>query len=263
MSWVELVACDGHRLDAFTSGNFSDCKAGLVVIQEIFGVNQHIQKVCEEYSAKGYFCIAPAIFDRLEKKVELNYDKDGIDKGQSLKAKLPLIGALRDINAACSFAAKARKVGILGFCYGGTLSWVSAASMGFVLEWNPLQAAVAYYGSQIFEHNKRIFGVNEDSGEIAAKGKKEEETVEEVETLQCPVMLHFGGKDPTTPQKEIDLLKASHPKAEMEIHTYPNAGHGFNCDMRDDFNQQSADLAKERTLSFLSSHLSQDNNNDK
>ncbi len=169
MSWVELVSCDGHRLDAFVSGDLASCQASIVIVQEIFGVNQHIQKVCEEYSAKGYFCIAPAIFDRLEKKVDLNYDKEGADKGKDLKSRIPLIGALRDISAACSFASKAQKVGILGFCYGGTLSWVSAASMGLILEWNPIQAAVGYYGSQIFEHSKRIFGVTVDKEEDKKK----------------------------------------------------------------------------------------------
>lgn len=256
MSWVELVSCDGHRLDAFVSGDLTNCQASIVIVQEIFGVNQHIQKVCEEYSAKGYFCIAPAIFDRLEKKVDLNYDKEGADKGKDLKSRIPLIGALRDISAACSFASKAQKVGILGFCYGGSLSWVSAASMGRILEWNPIQAAVGYYGSQIFEHNKRIFGVNVGKEEDK-KTDKEEMEEEEEKNLQCPVMLHFGGKDPTTPQKEIDLLKARHSKEEMEIHVYPNAGHGFNCDMRDNFDQESAALAKDRTLEFLSKHLAE------
>lgn len=259
MSWVELVSCDGHRLDAFVSGDLTNCQASIVIVQEIFGVNQHIQKVCEEYSAKGYFCIAPAIFDRLEKKVDLNYDKEGADKGKDLKSRIPLIGALRDISAACSFASKAQKVGILGFCYGGTLSWVSAASMGLILEWNPIQAAVGYYGSQIFEHNKRIFGVTVDKEEGKKKDGEEgeEEEKEEEKNLQCPVMLHFGGKDSTTPQKEIDLLKARHSKEEMEIHVYPNAGHGFNCDMRDNFDQESAALAKDRTLEFLSKHLAE------
>ena len=175
MSWVELVSCDGHRLDAFVSGDLTNCQASIVIVQEIFGVNQHIQKVCEEYSAKGYFCIAPAIFDRLEKKVDLNYDKEGADKGKDLKSRIPLIGALRDISAACSFASKAQKVGILGFCYGGSLSWVSAASMGRILEWNPIQAAVGYYGSQIFEHNKRIFGVNVGKEEDKKTDKEERE----------------------------------------------------------------------------------------
>lgn len=245
MTWVKLVSYDGHRLDAFTSGDMQNSKAGLVIIQEIFGVNQHIEKLCEDYSKEGYFCIAPAIFDRLEEKVNLNYDQVGIDKGKSLKEKVPVIGALRDIGAACSFAAKAGKVGILGFCYGGTLSWVCAASISPILEWQVIHAAIGYYGSDIFDHNKRIFGTSETT-----------EGMEMEDKMQCPVMLHFGGKDSTTPENEINNLKARHPQSDMEMHIYPDAGHGFNCDMRDDFHQESADLAKERTLKFLSNHLS-------
>jgi dienelactone hydrolase len=131
--------------------------------------------------------------------------------------------------------------------------------MGLILEWNPIQAAVGYYGSQIFEHNKRIFGVNVDKEEDKKKDgeEREEEEKEEEKNLQCPIMLHFGGKDPTTPQKEIDLLETRHSKEEMEIHVYPNASHGFNCDMRDNFDQESAALAKDRTLEFLSKHLAE------
>jgi carboxymethylenebutenolidase len=166
--------------------------------------------------------IAPALFDRVEKHVDLTYEGEDMQKARSFIPKLSMEDALKDIAVALDYAHSktGKKAGTIGYCWGGTLSWLSATRL------NP-DAAVGYYGGGI--------------GNFAA------------ETPTAPVMLHFGKLDQHIPKEEIDPLQAAHP--EVEIFWYEAAGHGFNCDMRGSYEPASAKLARERSLAFLLKNL--------
>jgi carboxymethylenebutenolidase len=216
---IRLRASDGFELSAYRAAPSGTPRGGLVVIQEIFGVNGHIRRVADGYAAEGFVAIAPALFDRIEPGLELGYGQDDIERGRGLKARAPTDAALRDISAARD-AAAAGKVGVVGYCWGGYLSWLSATRLdGFA-------AAVSYYGGGI--------------GSVAE------------EMPRCPVLLHFGEKDHAIPLSEVETVRKAHP--DLEIHVYP-AGHGFNCDERGSYDADSARLARERSLAFLQRHI--------
>lgn len=217
--WTTLTSADGTQLSAYVAGN-PDSGRGLVIIQEVFGVNHHIRNVCERYANEGYLAIAPALFDRIETGVELNYDEVGVAKGVEIVGKLSTENALKDIEAALEYLGHRRKA-IIGFCWGGTLAWIAASRS------DKLDAAVGFYG-----------------GGIAASKDIE---------IKRPVQLHFGMEDPHIPQSDVLAIAAAHPV--IDVFSYPGAGHGFCCDERDSFHQASADLAKERALNFLSINL--------
>lgn len=212
---VKLTADDGHSFDAYVARPAGQPRAGLVVIQEIFGVNVHIRSVADSYAAEGYLAIAPALFDRVDPGIELGYDKDDIAKGREIRGRIDWDQAMADIAAALGFVAGAGKVGVVGYCWGGSLAWLAATRL------NPA-AAVCYYGGNIYEFRD--------------------------EQPNCPVMFHFGEEDGGIPMDQVRVVGATHPDA--ELHSYP-AGHGFNCDMRGSYDAESAKLARERTLTFL------------
>jgi carboxymethylenebutenolidase len=213
---IELVASDGFKLSAYRADPGGTPRGGLVVVQEIFGVNSHIKSVCDGYAADGYVAIAPALFDRYERDVDLGYTPDDIAKGRVLKGKANNDVALLDVAAARDAAAKAGKVGIVGYCWGGLITWLAASRLpGFA-------CAVPYYGG----------GMPDAVGE----------------TPRCPVMAHFGEWDQVIPVASVDKLKAAHPDIEVFIYA---ADHGFNCDQRASYDPISAKLARERTLEFL------------
>jgi carboxymethylenebutenolidase len=193
----------------------------LVVVQEIFGVNSHIRSVADGYARDGFLAVAPAIFDRIERGVELGYDGADLQTAMSFIPKLDPDKALVDIAAAMEFAASetGKKVGVIGYCFGGTLAWVAAARL------HPA-VAVGYYGGRIGNYAN--------------------------EKLTAPVMLHFGKQDAHIPPEEVAKVQAAHP--EVEIYWY-DAGHGFNCDARASFEPVSAGEARERSLKFLRKHL--------
>lgn len=219
--FVTLKAADGHELSAYVARPEGAPLAGLVVVQEIFGVNPHIRSVADGYAKDGFLAIAPALFDRIERGVELGYEGPEKDRAMRFIPKLDLEKSLLDIAAAKDFAASAtgKKVGVIGYCYGGTLAWVAAARL------HP-SAAVGYYGGRIGNYAN--------------------------EKITAPVMLHFGKQDAHIPPEEVDKVHAAHP--EVEIHWY-DAGHGFNCDARASFNPAAAREARERSLKFLRKHL--------
>jgi len=197
-----------------------------VLVQEVFGINGHIRSVCDGFAKDGFLVVAPAIFDRLEKKpapgLELNYFDDK-PKAYELYGKLDPEKTLLDVKAAYAFAAKAGgKVGIIGYCYGGLMAWLGACRMkGFA-------GAVVYYGGGI--------------GKFAA------------ETPGCPVMLHFGEKDDSIGPDQRDPVKKNHPEVEMFL--YSGAGHAF--DRKPDpaaYNADAAKLARERSVAFLKKNL--------
>jgi carboxymethylenebutenolidase len=219
--YVILMAADGHELNAYVAQPVGAPVAGLVVVQEIFGVNTHIRSVADGYAKDGFLVVAPALFDRIERGVELGYEGADMQKAMEFIPKLDPVNALADIAAAMAFAESTtgKKIGVIGYCFGGTMAWVAAARL------HPA-AAVGYYGGRI--------------GNYAG------------ETLSAPVMLHFGKQDTHISADEVEKVHAAHP--EVEIYWY-EAGHGFNCDARGSYNKEAALEARERTLRFLKKHL--------
>jgi len=218
---VTLKAADGHELGAYVARPKGDPIAGLVVVQEIFGVNAHIRSVADGYAKDGFLAVAPALFDRIERGVELGYEGADMQRALSFVPKLDIEKSSADVAAAFEFAASAtgKKVGVVGYCFGGTLAWLAAARL------KPA-AAVGYYGGYI--------------AKFAA------------EKLSAPTMLHFGKQDAHIPAEDVEKVHTAHP--EVEIYWY-DAGHGFNCDARASYDKASAELARQRSLSFLKKHL--------
>lgn len=223
--FTQLKAADGQAIPAYVAQPQGKPRGGIVVIQEIFGVNSHIRSVADGYAADGYLAVAPAIFHRVKPDVELGYQQDDMTAGMGLKAAveaLPAPGVMQDIQAAIQHASQAGKVGIVGYCYGGLLSWRSACML------DGLSAAAPYYGG----------GVTTPE-EIARKPR-------------CPVLAHFGDQDHWIPLDSVEAFRKAHP--EVEVHVY-HANHGFNCDQRGSYNAEAAKLARERTLAFFRKHV--------
>jgi carboxymethylenebutenolidase len=218
---VQIRAVDGFALGAYRADPAGQARGAVVVIQEIFGVNDHIRQVADGYAAEGYVAIAPQIFDRVARDVELGYDEADMGKGIELAfQKLDHKLALLDIQAAVDAAAVHGKVGVVGYCFGGLLTWRAACELQGV------SAAVSYYG-----------------GGVAREADRQP---------QCPVMMHFGENDAHIPLSDVDKVKGAQPQAEVFV--YP-ADHGFNCDQRASYHADSAALARKRTLEFFAQHL--------
>jgi carboxymethylenebutenolidase len=219
---VQLAASDGHTFDAFRSEPKAPGVAAVVVIQEIFGVNRHIRSVTEDFANQGYLALAPAIFDRAQRGVELNYNSADSSRGMQIAKQIGLETSLQDIAATISYAASVvatKKVGVAGYCNGGTLAWLAATRL------QPT-AVVCDYGGQIAKFA--------------------------TEQPRCPVLLHFGSKDKHIPAEEIEAIRRAHPDLPLCLY---DAGHGFNCDQRPDYEPRSATLARQRTLEFFKQHL--------
>jgi carboxymethylenebutenolidase len=217
---ISLTAKDGHKFDAYEAKPAGTARGGLVVIQEIFGVNHHIKSVCDGYAADGYHVIAPALFDRVGKGIELGYTDPDIAKGREVRGKVTWEQALADIEAAQGALKGNAKIGVVGYCWGGTLAWLSSTRLdGF-------SAASSYYGGGI--------------GNFAAEKPK------------CPVQCHFGEKDHAIPLTEVEQVRKAQPQVEVFI--YP-AGHGFSCDERGSYDAASAKTARERTLAHFGKNV--------
>lgn len=209
-----ITSNDGHELDCYiTSVDSDEPKDSIVIIQEIFGITDHIKSVCQRYADEGFLVIAPALYDRFEKNITLNYTQ--FDEGKALRAKLDTNHAILDIDAAINQASG--KVSVVGFCYGGMLSHVSAARL-------TMDCAVSYYGGFIAEDHLH-------------------------DIPKCPIMYHFGRLDHAIPMDSVELI--SETFSDAIIHIYDEAGHGFNCEMRADYHEPSSDLAFERSLRFI------------
>jgi carboxymethylenebutenolidase len=219
---VTIKAVDDHVLTLYVAQPTAEPIAGLVVIQEIFGVNRHIRSIADGYAKDGFLAVAPALFDRVEPGVELSYEGEDAQKGMALLQKLDITEALADVDAAIGFATNEtrKKVGVIGYCFGGLLAWLSATRL------HP-DVAVGYYAGQI--------------GNFAA------------EMAKAPVQLHFGKLDSHIPAEQVNKVLTANPA--VEIHWYEGAGHGFNCDMRASYNAEAAASARGRALSFLKTHL--------
>lgn len=224
--FIALKAQDGHELSAYVATPEGEAIGALVVVQEIFGVNSHIRSVADGYAKDGFLAIAPALFDRYEKGVELAYDGDDLKRAFEFYGKLDPTTALLDVAAAYAKAEESTKsVGVIGYCYGGFMSWLSA-TRGQDLKMQPA-CAVGYYAGGI--------------GKVAA------------EEPSCPVLLHFGANDSHIGPEQIEAVRTAHP--EVTIHVYDGAEHGFNCDQRGSYNPDAAKLARERSLEFLKTHI--------
>ena len=213
-------AADGHELGLYRADPASRPRGQLVIVQEIFGVNDHIRSVCDDFAREGYVAIAPALFDRVRPGIELGYDPDGVAEGRKIREQVSLEQALLDVEVAAAAASGPGRIGLVGYCWGGTIAWAAATRS------TTFAATVGYYGG----------------GVPAMKD----------EQANCPVMLHFGEHDQAIPLTGVEEFKTARP--EVPVFIYP-AGHGFNCDQRASFHAESARLAKERTLAFLAEHV--------
>jgi carboxymethylenebutenolidase len=215
-----LTTSDGHELSAYVARPEGEPIGGLVVVQEIFGVNAHIRSVADGYARDGFLAVAPALFDRIERGVELGYQGADRQKAVSFIPKLDIEKSLADVAAAVRFAERESggKVGVVGYCYGGTIAWLAATRLHV--------PAVGYYGGRISKYAS--------------------------EELSAPVMLHFGNQDAHIPPEEVETIHAAHP--EVEIFWY-DAGHGFNRDVDASYNKDAAVVARERSVAFFKKHL--------
>ncbi|MEO6830553.1 MAG: dienelactone hydrolase family protein [Acidobacteriaceae bacterium] len=218
---TQLQAADGHKFDAYIAQPTGEPKAGIVVLQEIFGVTAHIRSMADGFSQAGYLAIAPALFDRVERNVELTDAPESTRKGMHLAQQIKPDQALADIDAAIQYLREhgAHKVGVVGYCWGGTYAWLSNTRL------HP-DATVSYYPGRIADHLH--------------------------EKPAVPAMFHFGLLDKNIPQTLVEDLRKTHPQ--LPIFTY-EAGHAFNNDTRASYNETAAKQARQRTLAHLDEHL--------
>lgn len=213
-----LKAADGHEFSAWLATPAAPPRAGLLVLQEIFGVNGHIRRVAEAFAARGYLAIAPALFDRVRRDTELGYH--ALEEGRDIMQQLAINDVAADLDAAVAAVASAGRVGAVGYCWGGAIADLAACR-------TTVSAAVSYYG------RSNVAWLNEQP--------------------RCPVQYHFGALDPLIPPEIVAQITAGRPG--HEVHVYPDAGHGFNCDERPGYHAPSAELAQARTLEFFTRHL--------
>ena len=218
---IELKTKDGKTISAYKAEPGGKPRGGIVVIQEIWGVNSHIRDVADRYAKEGYVAIAPAIFDRIEPGVKMDqYTQETMQKGFGYMQKVDQDQALLDISAAVAEASKAGKVGVVGFCFGGRMAWLAASRV------DGIAASVPYYGGGV--------------PQLASEKPK------------VPVMLHFGEKDAHIPVASVEEFKKVHPTLPVYIYA---ADHGFNCDQRGSYDAAAAKLAQDRTLEFFRKHV--------
>ena len=223
--WVKLTASDGNELDAYVVRPKGEPKAALVVVQEIFGVNKNIQMAADEWASHGFLVIAPAMFDRFEKGVNLNYDKAGFAEAMRLLSHFApdMQPQTLDVDAAIDWLRNEteKSVGVVGYCFGGTMAWLSACRL-------KVEATVGFYGGYIAKFAQ--------------------------EKPQCPVMLHFGGKDDHIPAEAVARIQVAHP--EVPIFLYENAGHAFARSIDPTvYVADAAALATKRSVLFFEQHL--------
>jgi carboxymethylenebutenolidase len=219
MSSLQLRAADGHTLDAWLARPEGTPRGAIVVIQEVFGVNSHIRRVVEYCASQGYLAIAPSMFDRHRRGIELPYTPEGVQQGLAYMQATTPEQALMDVRTAVDAVSRAGRVGVVGYCWGGFVAALKACR-------GNVSAAVAYYGGGM----TRLLD----------------------DRPKCPLMLHFGEHDAHIPLSDVERVRQAWPNA--IVHTYP-AGHGFNCPDRSDFEPASARLAFERTVEFFNRNV--------
>ena len=216
--FTTLMARDGHQFQAYLAAPPGTARGAVVVIQEIFGVNAHIRAVTDGFATEGYTAIAPCMFDRIRRGIELGYSAAEIDEGRGYMQQLQPEQTLKDLAAAIAVVKHAGRVGTVGYCWGGAQSYRAACLL-------PVDCAVVYYGRA------------QDAGK----------------SPHCPVLYHFGSEDRSIPLAELEPMRQRDPGGVFYV--YPGAGHGFNCDLRASYDAAAAALARRRTLEFLEQHL--------
>ena len=219
MSHLQLRAADGHTFSAYLAKPEGAARGGVVVVQEVYGVTGHIERVSDQYAAQGYLAVAPALFDRQQRGVNLPYDADGLAKGLGYAQKADRAGLIADLSAAVDVVAHAGPVGMVGYCWGGAVVYLAGCKTN-------IAAGVVYYGGGI----TRLLD----------------------DTPRCPMLFHFGEKDTHIPLTDVEKIRTAFPQGEYHLYA---AGHGFNCPARDSFNAAAAHLALKRTLDFFRKHL--------
>lgn len=217
---ITISSADGFEFGAYRADPTGQPKGGVLVIQEIFGVNQHIREVCDAYARHGYVAIAPALYDRIDTDVQLGYDFDSMSTGIEYKVGLRMPLVLDDLQATVDVLSESGKVAVVGYCFGGTLAWLAANEL------QGIACVSAYYGGEIVSYLDR--------------------------RPRCPIILHFGEQDKHIPMSDVDEIRENHPS--ITIYIYP-ADHGFNCAHRAQYHEPSAQLSLERTLALLSKYL--------
>ena len=214
-----IMARDGHEFQAWLVAAPARPRGALVVIQEIFGINAHIRSVTDGFAAAGYTAIAPSLFDRVRRGIELGYSDEKQQEGAGYAKQIAPETALKDIAAATAVVRHSGRTGAVGYCWGGRLAWLAACEL-------PLACAVIYYGkvADCLERQPR-----------------------------CPVMFHYGSADSSIPLSDVDRLRAAQPAA--TVHVYEGAGHGFNCEQRATYDAGAAALARTRSLEFFNRYV--------
>jgi carboxymethylenebutenolidase len=217
-NWIELETPPG-RIRGWHSAPDGPAAGGVVLIQEIFGVNGHIRDVAARLAREGFEVLAPSLFDPVEPGVELDYDAEGIARGRDLVTALGIDRAVDMVDSSAAWLrARGRNVGAIGFCWGGSIALLANTRLGL--------PAVSYYGAR----NTAFLG----------------------EPLRAPMQFHFGEHDASIPPEAVRKHREAYPSA--EVHVY-DAGHGFNCDRRADYRPDAAAQAWTRSIAFLRAAL--------
>jgi len=217
--YTTIMARDGHEFQAWLAAAPGRPRGALLVIQEIFGVNSHIRAVTDQFAAEGYTTIAPSLFDRVRRGIELGYTAADMQEGSGYVKQLDPEATRRDLAAAVAVVKHSGRAGAVGYCWGGSLAYLAAGQL-------PLACAVVYYG--------RVVGYLDQKP-------------------RCPVMYHYGTEDKSIPLADVERIRAAYPEA--PVYTYAGAGHGFNCDQRASYDPQAAALARTRTLEFFARYV--------
>ena len=221
--FTTIMARDGHEFGAWLAAPPGRPRGAIVLLQEIFGVNGHIRAVATDYAAQGYTVIAPGLFDRIRRGIELGYSPAEMQEGAGYRAQLAPETTMKDIAAACAVVKNSGRTAVLGYCWGGSLAYLAAGQL-------PVSCAVVYYGKV-----------------TSYLGQKP----------RCPVMYHYGDQDKSIPPADVEATRSAVQDPSV-LYVYEGAGHGFNCDQRASFNPQAAALARTRTLEFLGRYVAGD-----
>lgn len=216
-STIRLQAGNDH-LGAYLAEPEGTPRGGLVIVQEIFGVNPHIRDVADRYAREGWLAIAPALFDPLRPDVELDYTAEGVAEGLGLVGELGFERPLAAIAAAAETVAHAGRVGVVGYCWGGSLAYLAAIRLGL--------PAVSYYGGR--------------------------NTLFTDQVARAPLMFHYGLRDAHISAADREQVQQANPDAAVYVY---DADHGFNCDRRGSYDAEAAALAGRRSLEFFERHL--------
>jgi carboxymethylenebutenolidase len=217
--FTTIMARDGHEFQAWLAAAPGRPRGAVLVIQEIFGVNSHIRTVTDQFAAAGYTAIAPSLFDRVRRGIELGYTPADMQEGSGYVKQLDPEATRRDLAAALAVVKHSGRAGAVGYCWGGSLAYLAAGQL-------PLACAVVYYGRVVSYLDQKP---------------------------RCPVMYHYGSEDKSIPPADVERIRAAFPQA--PLYTYDGAGHGFNCEQRATYDPQAAALARTRTLEFFARYV--------